>query len=137
MVALRQGRAARAGTADRALWFAVGMALVAALCYVLIGLEVLSVGDLAASERPAGIIFAAAGGYVLGGLLILLRRRWLWVVGAVINAIVILIFLTSYLDRPAVLFSAGGLVSKGVQIVLECALLYLIVTGAHRARPVS
>lgn len=137
MVALRQGRAARAGTADRALWLAAGMALVAALCYVLIGLEVLSVGDLAASERPAGIIFAAAGGYVLGGLLILIRRRWLWVVGAVINAIVILIFLTSYLDRPAVLFSAGGLVSKGVQIVLECALLYLIVTGAHRARPVS
>lgn len=137
MVALRQGRAARAGTANRALWLAVGMALVAALCYVLIGLEVLTVGDLAASERPAGIIFAAAGGYVLGGLLILLRRRWLWVVGAVINAIVILIFLTSYVDRPAVLFSAGGLVSKGVQIVLECALLYLIVTGAHRARPVS
>lgn len=137
MVALRQGRAVRVGAAGRALWLAVGIALLAALSYVLIGLEVLGVGDLSASERPAGIIFAAAGGYALGGLLILLHRRWLWVIGAVVNAMVISIFLMGYLDRPAVLFSAGGLVSKGVQIVLECALLYLIVTGARRARPVS
>ena len=137
MVALRRGRAAGSGTSDPALWLAVGMALLTALSYVLIGLEVLGVGDLAASERPAGIIVAAAAGYVLGGLLILLRRRWLWVVGAVVNAMVISMFLMGYLDRPAVLFSPGGLVTKVVQVVLECALLYLIVTGAHRARAVS
>lgn len=56
-------------------WIAVGLALVAALAYVLMQMNVLGVGDLAAGEKPAGIIYVAAGGYLLGGLLILLRRR--------------------------------------------------------------
>jgi len=88
--------------------------------------NLLGVGDLQLDEKPAGIIFVAAGCYLLGGLLILLRNRWLLLFGAFINAMVILFFFSMYRGRPAVMFSPGGLVSKITQILLEVALLYVI-----------
>lgn len=45
-----------------------------------------------------------------------------------INAFVITIFLMAYLNRPLVLFSAGGLATKIAQVLLEACLLYLIIT---------
>ncbi len=76
----------------------------------------------------------AAGGYLLGGLLILVRRRWLCIVGAVLNALVILFFVMAYLSRPAVMFSSGGLATKAAQLLLEVCLLVLIMTGWRRSR---
>lgn len=116
------------------MWLAVALALIAALSYVLIDLHVLAVGDLGADEMPSGIVYAAAGSYFLGGLLILLRRRWLWIIGALINALVMLIFVSAYLQRPAVMFSPGGLASKAVQLLLEVGLITLIVSDWRRAR---
>jgi hypothetical protein len=118
----------------RILWLAVALAAVVAASYILIGLHLLAVGDLQTADRPATIIYVAAGSYLLGGLLILLRRRWLWIVGAVINALVMLVFVSAYLERPAVLFSPGGLLSKAAQLLLEAGLIYLIVTDWRRAR---
>jgi len=92
------------------------------------------VGDITAEEGPAGITYVAAGSYLVGGLLILLRRRWLWVMGAVINALVILFFFTRYQARPAVLLSPAGIVSKAAQILLEVGLIYLIVSDWLRGR---
>src|SRR5687768_16466247 len=106
----------------RVIWLAVGLATLAAISYMLIGLGMLAVGDLQTTERPPTIIYVAAGSYLLGGLLILLRRRWLWIVGAVINALVMLFFAIAYLDRPAVLLSPGGLASKAAQLLLEVGL---------------
>ena len=106
---------------------AVALAFFTALTYVLMALNVLGVGDLQMDERPAAIIYIAAGCYVLGGLLILLRNRWLLLFGACINAMVILFFFNMYQNRPAVMFSPGGLVSKIAQILLEAALIYVIV----------
>lgn len=122
------------GKQIRVMWIAVGLALLAALTYVLMQVNVLGVGDLATAEKPAGIIYAAAGGYVLGGLLILLRRRWLWVLGAVINGLVIMAFLNFYQERPSVLFSPGGVASKTAQLLLELGLVYLIISDWRRAR---
>ena len=68
----------------------------------------------------------AAGCYLLGALLILARRRWLWIVGAIINALVIVFFILAYLHRPAVIFSAGGMATKAAQLLLEVGLLALI-----------
>ena len=110
-----------------ALWLAVGLALVVAISYVLIALQVLAVGDLQTADRPAAIVLVAAACYALGGLLILVRRAWLWMVGAGINLLVILFFVLAYVGRPAVLFSPGGLATKGAQILLEVCLLALIV----------
>jgi hypothetical protein len=110
-------------------WIAVALALLTALSYVLMAFNVLGVGDLQMAEKPAGIIFVAAGCYLLGGLLILLRNRWLLLFGAFINAMVILFFFNLYQDRPAVVFSPGGLASKIAQILLEVALLYVIAVN--------
>lgn len=108
------------------VWAAVALALFTALSYVLMALNLLGVGDLQMDEKPAGIIYVAAGCYLLGGLLILLRNRWLLLFGAFINAAVILFFFNLYQARPVVMFSPGGLVSKAAQILLEVALIYVI-----------
>ena len=114
-------------THTRILWTAVALALTASLSYVLMALNILGVGDLQMDEKPAVIIYVAAGCYLLGGLLILLRNRWLLLFGAFINAMVILFFFNMYQNRPAVMISPGGLVSKIAQILLEAALFYVIV----------
>ena len=116
------------------LWIAVGLAIFTALAYVLMAWNLLGVGDLQMDEKPAGIIYFAAGCYLVGGLLILLRNRWLLLFGAFINAMVILFFFNMYQDRPAVIFSPGGLISKIAQILLEIALIYVIVLVWKRGK---
>jgi hypothetical protein len=116
------------------VWLVVGLAAVTAVIYIMMDFNWLAVGDLGLDERPSGIIYVAAGSYLVGGLLILLRRRWLWVIGAVINALVILFFFSIYQERPAVLLSPGGIISKAAQILLEVGLIYLIVTDWLQAR---
>lgn len=116
----------------RILWTAVALAFITALSYVLMAFNILGVGDLQVDEKPSGIIYVAAGCYVLGGLLILLRNRGLLLFGAFINALVILFFFSMYQNRPAVMFSPGGLVSKIAQILLEVALIYVIAVNWKR-----
>lgn len=107
----------------------VGLALVAALFYFLTGARILQPGDLQTEEAPAVIAYVAGLCYVIGGLLILARKRWLWIVGAVINALVIVFFFAGYAGRPAVLFSVAGVGTKSAQILLEAGLIYLIVAA--------
>lgn len=118
----------------RITWIAAALALLTALSYILIQFHVLGVGDLKVDEKPAGIIYIAAACYLTGGLLILLRNRWLLLFGAFINAMVILFFFSMYQNRPAVMFSPGGLVSKIAQILLEFALIYVLAVNWKRAK---
>lgn len=110
------------------MWVAVALAAVASLSYVLMKAGLLGIGNLHMAADETFIIDVAAGGYLLGSVLILLRRRWLWIAGAVINGLVIASFVSLYTQRPDVLFSPGGLISKVAQLALEVALLALIVT---------
>ena len=89
----------------------------------------LGVGDLQVGEKPAGIIYVAAGCYLVGGLLILLRNRGLLLFGAFINAMVILFFFNMYQNRPAVMLSPGGLISKIAQVLLEVMLIYVLAVN--------
>lgn len=118
----------------RILWIGVSLAVFTALSYVLMAFNVLGVGDLQMEERPAGIIFVAAGCYLLGGLLIPLRNRWLLLFGTFINAMVILFFFNLYQDRPAVTFSPGGMVSKITQILLEAVLIYILAVNWRKMK---
>ncbi len=111
----------------RVTLLAVALAFAAAVAYVLIGLGLLGVGDLQTSGAPTAIPYLAAGGYVLGALLIPLHRRGLLLTGAVINALIILVFVQAYAQRMAVLFSPGGLATKSAELLLEVSLLYLLV----------
>ena len=117
----------------RIMWVAVALALIAALSYMLMALNILDVGDLKTAEDAGAIVYIAAGCYFLGGLLILLRNRWLLLFGAFMNAMVILFFFNLYQARPAVMFSPGGLVSKIAQILLEVALIYVIVVSWRKS----
>jgi len=111
------------------MWLAVGLTIFTAIAYVLMALNILGVGDLQMDEKPAVIIYVAAGCYLIGGLMILLRKRWLLLFGSFINAMVILFFFNLYKDRPAVVLSPGGLASKIAQILLEVALIYMIAVN--------
>ncbi len=101
-------------------------ALVAAVLYFLMGAGVVTVPSLDAGDAPVGIVYAAAVCYALGGLLILIRRRWLWTVGLVINALVIGVFFMMYKGKPDIMFSVAGLTTKIPQLLLELGLIYLV-----------
>jgi hypothetical protein len=97
------------------------------------GSGVIHPGDLLEEDAPPAIVWVACGCYVLGGLLILLKKRWLWKTGAGINTFVIVIFIIMYASRPSVMFSTPGLITKIAQIFLEVGLIYLIVDSGRRA----
>lgn len=117
---------------DRALWASVGLALATALVYAFIELDIVPMGNLMPAEYPAGIGYFVAACYAAGGLLILLRKRWLWIAGALINAFVIAVFVGAYYARPEVMFSAAGLLTKSLQILLEVGLIYLIALDSSK-----
>ena len=77
----------------RITWLAVGLAIFTALTYLLIAANLLGVGDPLVTREGGAIVFVAAGCYLLGGLLILLRNRWLLLFGAFINSMVIFFLL--------------------------------------------
>ena len=100
------------------------------IIYILIGADVLQVGDLITDIRsiPVGFYMIPAG-YIIGGILVFSGIRWLWITGAIINGFAILVFYASYANLPDVLWSTAGLITKIAQIILEIGLIYLIVTA--------
>ncbi len=116
------------------LWLAVTPAWIAALAYALTAAGLLPAGELTADQGKAAILFVAAGCYLVGGVLILLHRRWLWMMGVFINALVILFFITRYTTQPSVMVSPSGLATKIPQLVLELALIYLIFAFPRKSR---
>jgi hypothetical protein len=126
MIAIRQAQTEARDNRNIMMWLAAGLAA-AALSYLMIEFGILAVGDLQQAERQPVIVYVSAASYLVGGLLILARQRWLWVAGAVTNALVMLFFVMAYLERPSVMFSPGGIATKGAQLLLEVSLIYLII----------
>ena len=105
----------------------VGLAMMAALAYFLTGAGLLQPGNLTTEEAPQAIAYVAGVGYIIiGGLLILVLKRWLWITGATINLLIIVIFVGAYSSRTDVLLSTPGLGTKIPEIILEIGLIYLI-----------
>jgi hypothetical protein len=107
----------------------------AALVYVLVGTDVVSIPKLGSEQAPIAIFFIAAGCYSAGGLLILWRRRWLWMVGLAANTFVISIFFLAYRREPVMMLSTAGLATKIAQVLLEAGLIYLVAAGRRRTLP--
>ena len=110
------------------------LAFVAAAVYVLVGTDVVSIPRLGTEEAPVAIWFVAAGCYLVGGLLVLWRRRWLWMVGLVANTLVISIFFLAYHQKPEMMLSTAGLATKISQVLLEVGLIYLVAAGRSRTQ---
>lgn len=125
IAAMGQPRAAIRRAASTRL--AALFAWLTAAGYLMLALGWLGTGSYQPEPGGEAIVIAAASAYALGGALILLRRRWLWVVGAVLNALVMHMFFTAYASEPSVLLSSGGLVTKASQLALAATLLLLIV----------
>ena len=103
------------------------LAIISAVAYTLMGVGILQAGDLTGDTMPS-FYYVIPGGYVVGGLLILVRKRWLWITGAIVNAFTILVFYANYAARPDVMLSAPGLITKIAQVLMEIGLIYLIAT---------
>lgn len=103
------------------------LAFIAAVFYILLAAGVITV-PLDGNGSHRAIIYVAAGCYILGGLLILAKKRWLWIVGLVMNTLVMGGFFIMYSKNPAVILSLPGLGTKIPQIILEVGLVYLIAT---------
>jgi len=106
----------------------VVLALVTAAFYVLLAAGIITVPTLESKEWQRTLVYVVAGCYVLGGLLILAQKRWLWIIGLVMNTLVMAFFFIMYSKNPAVLFSLPALGTKIPQIILEVGLVYLIAT---------
>ena len=104
------------------------LAVVAVIAYVLMGIGVIQPGNLDTEEGMPSFYYVIPAGYLVIGILCLLKRRGLWIILAVINAFTILVFYAMYAAQPDVILSAPGLITKIAQILLEICLVYLIVT---------
>ncbi len=109
------------------------LALAAGVFYVLMGVGVMTVPALSAEEAPPAIAYIAAGCYVVGGLFVLVRKRWLRALGLAANTLVIVIFFVMYNQKPDIMFSLPGLTTKIAEVLLEVGLLYLVFAAAKSA----
>jgi hypothetical protein len=103
------------------------LAFIAGIFYILLASHVLTV-PLNDEGKYQTIVYVAGGCYILGGLLVLAKKRWLWIFGLVMNTLVMAFFFTRYFNNPAVYVSLPGLGTKIPQILLEAGLIYLIAT---------
>jgi hypothetical protein len=108
----------------------VVMALAAALVYLLMFFNIIIPDELASEEGLPPFFLIIPVCYAIGGFLVLLKKRWIWITGATINAFTICVFYAMYAARPAIMLSAAGLLTKIAQVILEIGLIYLIV--AHK-----
>jgi hypothetical protein len=88
------------------------LAFIAAVFYLLLAASIIAVPSLASKDWQHVIVYAAGGCYILGGLLILAKKRWLWIVGLVMNTLVMVFFFVMYSKNPAVMISLPGLGTK-------------------------
>lgn len=102
---------------------ATALALVTALVYLAIGLGLVS-ADF--QSPPAPLMLTAGAAYLIGGGLILVAGRGLMLAGAVINALVLILFAVSTIAGNATVdgLSLGG---KAAQVALGIFLIYFVV----------
>lgn len=115
---------------DRMMWVGAVLALAAGIVYTLIAQKVLAIGNVQVEETDgASFFYMVAMAYFIAAALLPVRNRWLWLAGGVMNSLVILFYVQTNGNRPDLLWSPGGLISKAVEAGLEVVLVYLIGFG--------
>lgn len=127
------GPSARAGRRRTIrLGTAAASALVAAL-YALIGIGVLSVAIESSADSPPLLMFGlfAGAAFALGAiLLVALDRRFLWILGALLQVGVIVMYVNVAPQRTPQ-FELWGITIKILQVLILGALAYLVITPAE------
>jgi hypothetical protein len=118
---------------ERVRYIAAGLAAATALLYFLIGLGVVRVVESSAATPDLFEFGAMAGGaFAFGALLLAVTdRRELWVVGALLQ-MVVLIGYVSAADMRTPAFEFWGLAIKAFQLLLLGALTYLALRPVQR-----
>jgi hypothetical protein len=116
---------------------AAGLAGAMAIIYFLIGAGVLDVGRADGTDAGFLVVFGASAGgaFLLGAVLLLaFDRRWLWILGTVLQVFVMVGYLTVSADRtPA--FEIWGITLRVIQVPLLAALVYLAIRPAEEHAP--
>ena len=108
-------------------------ALMAAI-YFLIGLGVLSIGGSKSGEMVDLTVFGFSAGtafLILAGLLAITDRRWLWIVAAVFQVWVYVIYFAVAGSREPP-FEIWGITLRVIQVVLLAGLVYLSWNAPQR-----
>lgn len=115
-------------------YLAAAIVAITAVMYLLIGVGVLRVVDQVSPDAPPLLDFGLMAGaaFGLGALLLLtLDNRILWVLGALLQVGVIVMYVVVGQERtPA--FEPWGITIKMLQVVLLGALLYLALRPPER-----
>jgi hypothetical protein len=110
---------------------AIGTSLLTALLYVLVGFDILYVGESTSGADPGLLGFGLSAGAVFfasAGLLAVVERRWAWIAVAVLNAVVIVgYFAMAGIRQPS--FEWPGLAIKALQAVTLLIVVGLAIRG--------
>jgi hypothetical protein len=113
---------------------AISLGSFAGIAYVLVALNVLTVGNLNMTRAPMALVCAAALSYLAAGLLILPRDRRLLVAGAILNAMMMLFFFDLYQNHPSSITWSPGTATQAAQLLLEALLIGLLLAGWQSKR---
>jgi hypothetical protein len=106
------------------------LALIAAAVYLLMGDSTIAVPTPNTGAAPALLISAAGDCYALGALMILVRKRWLWIAGLAVNTLVVAVSLIFAILNPDIMFTPPGAATIITQVLLEAGLAYLVFAHA-------
>lgn len=118
---------------------AIATSALTAVLYLLVGFELLYVGE-STSGADAGLLgfgLMTAGTFAVATVLLaVLPHRWVWIVVAVLNALVIVgYFALAGARTPP--FEWSGLLIKAVQLVTLLATSYLAFGHEEAAQPAT
>ena len=115
---------------------AIAASVTTAILYLLVGFEVVYVGESTNGADPGLLGFGLAAGSVFlasAVLLLLVERRWAWIAVALLNVVVIVgYFALAGVREPP--FAWPGLAIKALQLVTLGSVLVLVVRG-RRVEP--
>jgi hypothetical protein len=104
-------------------YLTAALAAAAALIYLLIGTQLVSVFEPVSDQTAFGLM--AGGVYALGAVLLLtIKRRIVWVLGALFQVMVIFMYFNLAPERTPS-FEVWGITLRVIQVVLLIGLVYL------------
>lgn len=118
---------------------AAAVSAATAVLYVGIGIGVLQVGDVAGPDTPDLFVFGAfaGGAFALGAVLLLLvDHRGLWLLGALLQVAVIVMYVAISSQRTPP-FEVWGITLKVLQATILVALAYLVLRQPVRRSPMA